>query len=203
MNIPSSDFPALLQGRVRFHGVQTQIEPKDTEALLAFCDVYMPRTDDWHAFESFFLCMADKVIKNIAAYGDDGNGNKESGMNRFQYWCAHIDPELIEEAVATLSKRPVEFVVFESDKPPSSAPKCSVCKGKIARGSLGIKKRIVKPSINPVHDKIPRWSIMTKTIVCSNPKCRSTLSIASKPTLDGISKSRRVEAEAMAEAAVA
>lgn len=199
---PGHDFNHLLQGRTHWHASGTVIKPEDTEALLAFCDVYFPRTD-WDAYESFFLSMADKVLQNIEHYGDDGFGNKDPAMNRVQYWAAHIDSKLIAEAVATLSVRPVEDVVFEADKPPSSAPKCKVCKGKIAKGSLGIKKRTVRSDVNPVHDKTPKWKVLTKTIVCGNAACRAALSFAATPLLDGVSEARRVEAEALASEAAA
>ena len=199
-----SEFKTLFQNRAKWHGLTDSFEitTEDTDSLLAFADVYFPRTD-WHAFEQFFLCLASNVLKNIASYGNDGNGNKPVGMNRVEYWCAHIDSELIEQATTTLAARPAEDIVFEADKPPSSAPKCKVCKGKFAKGSLGIKKRIVRPVMNPVHDKTPMWNILTNMIVCNHPKCRARLSLKGKPVLEGVSEAHRVDAEALADEAVA
>ena len=47
-----------------YYGVNIEVTTDDIAALLAFCDVYFPRTD-WLAFDTFVKWVARHVLKNI------------------------------------------------------------------------------------------------------------------------------------------
>jgi len=182
-------YKKTLQGAVdRMHHTHKTnkilITDEDTEHVVNIANVYLSKDDDWFAFDTFVDFLLHHALPNLSAYGDDGNGDKKPDMNRMEYWLSHIEDDLIEQARSVMAKRPPAFVVFQSDKPPSSAPKCTMCKTKMSKKSLGIKKRRVSPSMYPFAS-LPEWNVTTQSVVCSSPSCRRKLAITNKPVVEG------------------
>ena len=160
------------------------ITNEDTKYVIDFANVYLPK-DDWYAFDTFVEFLLLHALSSLSAYGDDGNGDKDPDVNRMEYWLSHIGDGLIEQARGVMIKRPSDFVVFQSDKPPSSAPKCTICKTKMSKKSLGIKKRRVRPLMHPFAT-LPEWKVATEIVVCSSPSCRGTLQMTNRPVVEGV-----------------
>ena len=178
---------------------------EDAKAAITFAEAFV--NDD--ARRTFW--MAQVVLCHVALsmqkYGDTGFGDKPPELNRVTYWAQHICTTTLEEAVVEVHHLPIdELVVFESTKPPSSAPKCKFCKAKIGRGTLALRVSRVEFHCNTLFKMKPTLKCTTYSIVC--PSCvtdhcpsdyiRSEKQLNTLPVQCDISLANRDAADALA-----
>ena len=190
------------QSRADTHDEQGWIEitAKDVDAAADFAAAFVDRNAG-KAFDLAQLYVFDSALVLIGRYGETGYGDKPGDMNRIAYWCAHLKDERIAEAVERIKACPPAECVFAGVKPPSSAPKCHVCKVKIERGELGIESRSVRGILPPLAWSsygMPIWKTQVLTRRCTAPGCLAGLRLAGPVVLVDVPNGKREEAAALA-----
>lgn len=198
----------LSEGR----GVDTVIElgvtPEDTTAALAFAEAWSGDLGDNSAQKTAWLAMA--VLTHVAkfvttlGYGDTGFGAKPATLNRVSYWAQHISSSVLKAVVLEINRVPIDkMVIFENDKPVSSAPKCKYCKEKIGRGDLGLRLTNVDFFCNPTpHMNLkPMVKAAPIGVVCiecvDNHKLQWPRHAHGAPAQRGVSPSNQAAADAL------
>lgn len=131
-------------GTIPTHLAALACPPEDAAAAIAFAEAFIGGHADDHDgalktvwFAQWTIFQVDKFLHN---YGDTGFGDKPPTLNRVTYWAQHIGTNQLEATARMINDALIDrVVVFQSSKPPSSAPKCKVCKTKLQRGDLGLR----------------------------------------------------------------
>ena len=151
----------LIPGRGEEGVIELGVTPEDATAALAFAEAWSGDLGDNSAQKTAWMAMA--VLIHVAkfvttevrddwtlGYGDTGFGAKPATLNRVSYWAQHISSSVLDAVVLEINRVPIDkMIIFENDKPVSSAPKCKYCKEKIGRGDLGLRLTNVDFFCNP------------------------------------------------------
>ena len=150
---------------------------EDIAAALSFAEAFVggkeaggTNVDDAFRVYWFAQAILCHVANYVDNYGDTGFGDKPPELNRVTYWAQHLPTKALEEATSAIKDVPIDRVaVVESVKPPSSAPKCKICKTKIARGDLCLRITGVEFHCISARGVMPRVQRTPRAVVC--PEC--------------------------------
>jgi len=201
-------FPELsdFQHRANMYGEKDWIviTTEDVDAAADFAAAYVDRNSG-RVFYMAHMYVFESVLRFLCNYDETGYGNKPADMNRFAYWCAHISDDRLAEAMERCNDRPHDECVLGSTKPPSSAPKCQVCKAKIPRGELVVESRsIIGLAALLAYDRsqLPRWKTRVDTRRCTAPACLEGLVLRGPVALVDVPEGKRNQATTLAAALV-
>jgi hypothetical protein len=146
----------LSPGRGEEGVIELGVTPEDATAALAFAEAWSGDLGDNSAQKTAWMAMT--VLIHVAkfvttlGYGDTKFGvAKPATLNRVSYWAERISTSVLNAVVLEINRVPIDkMVIFENDKPVSSAPKCKYCKKKIGRGDLGLRLTNVDFYCNPM-----------------------------------------------------
>ena len=140
----------LSGGRGEDTVIELGVTPEDATAALAFAEPWFDLGDN-SAQKTAWMAMAVLIhVAKFVSYGDTGLGAEPATLNRVSYWAQHISSSVLDAVVLEINRVPIDkMVIFENDKPVSSAPKCKYCKEKIGRGDLGLRLTNVDFFCNP------------------------------------------------------
>jgi hypothetical protein len=188
--------------------IELGVTPEDATAALAFAEAWSGDLGDNSAQKTAWLAMA--VLTHVAkfvttlGYGDTGFGAKPATLNRVSYWAQHISRSVLDAVVLEINRVPIDkMVIFENDKPVSSAPKCKYCKEKIGRGDLGLRLTNVDFFCNPApHMNLkPMVKVAPIGVVCidcvDNHRFPWPRHAHGAPAQRGVSPSNQAAADAL------
>ena len=175
--------------------------PEDAAAAIAFAEAFIGGHDDDHDGPLKTAWFAQWTIFRVAElvhnYGDTGFGDKPPTLNRVTYWAQHIGTDQLETTARVINDARIDrVVVFQSSKPPSSAPKCKVCKAKLQRGDLGL--RTSRFTFDAWWDRQNSVRRTTSAIVCAGCVDEKTVAMSlPAPVQRDVAPSHKAAADAL------
>ena len=154
----------LSGGRGEDTVIELGVTPEDATAALAFAEPWFDLGDN-SGQKTAWMAMAVLIhVAEFVSYGDT-----PATLNRVSYWAQHISRSVLDAVVLEINRVPIDkMIIFENDKPVSSAPKCKYCKEKIGRGDLGLRLTNVDFFCNPMPhmDLKPMVKVAPIGVVC-------------------------------------